>query len=129
MKYLKIHISIILLFCVGFFLTPNQSYACSKKTAKAEQSGCARKQSGKPEQQACCKTNSCKKDNQHGDCSDQCKHNSCRCGASVSSISLPASIDLKTTNHFAELKKQKFGFRQAYYPTGFFPIWLPPKIS
>jgi len=62
-------------------------------------------------------------------CGGGCSHNSCRCGASITSLSLPVIIELKAKNQFAAGKKQKFGFKEAYYSSGFFSIWLPPKIS
>jgi hypothetical protein len=62
-------------------------------------------------------------------CGGGCSHSSCRCGASITSLSLPVIIELKAKNQFAASKKQKFGFKEAYYSSGFFSIWLPPKIS
>jgi hypothetical protein len=44
-------------------------------------------------------------------------------------LCLPIPIDLKTANPFAEIKKQKFGFKEAYYSSGYSSIWQPPKIS
>ena len=45
------------------------------------------------------------------------------------SLNVPTIIELKAKNHLAAAKKQKFGFKEAYYSSGFFSIWLPPKIS
>ncbi len=123
------HISFIILLCLGFFLIPSISYACAKKTAKTEQKSCSKDQSTKAVKKDCCKTKSCKKDSEHNDCNGKCKHSSCRCSTSSSSLSLPIPLDLKTTNHFATTKKQKFGFKQAYYSSGYSSIWQPPKIS
>lgn len=129
LKTLNKHISFIILLCLGFFLTPSINYACTKNAAKTEQKSSSKDQSKKAEKKDCCKTNSCKKDKDHNDCDGKCKHSSCRCGTSFPSVSLPIPIDLKTTNHFAETKKQKFGFKHAYYSSGYSFIWQPPKIS
>ncbi|WP_336691087.1 MULTISPECIES: hypothetical protein [unclassified Chryseobacterium] len=129
MKTFSKHISFIILLCLAFFLIPNIGFACTKEEIKKEQKSCSKNQSTKAEKKDCCKTKSCKKDKDHNDCNGKCKHSSCRCSTSSSSLSLPIPIDLKTTNHFAEIKKQKFGFKQAYYSSGYSSIWQPPKIG
>ncbi|MBX9448593.1 MAG: hypothetical protein KL787_02240 [Taibaiella sp.] len=125
---MRIHISILTLFFLGFFLMPNQSYACSKKSTQTEQSSCSKEKSKKSEHKKGCKGKSCKKC-KSDNCGGGCSHSSCRCGASITSLSLPVIIELKAKNQFAASKKQKFGFKEAYYSSGFFSIWLPPKIS
>ncbi|MEC3875205.1 hypothetical protein [Chryseobacterium salviniae] len=129
LKNLRIHIGIITLICLGFFLIPTQSYACSKKSTRTEQASCEKEHSKKSEHKSSCKDKSCKKCKDGHDCGGNCKHSSCRCGASTTSLNLPIVIELKAKNLFAAAKKQKFGFKQAYYSSGFFSIWLPPKIS
>lgn len=124
LKSLGKHISLLILLCLGLFLVPNQSYACTKKSTTAEQSSCSKETSKKTEHK-----DSCKKSNHDNGCEGSCKHSSCRCGASISSLVVPIDTELNTKNQFAEVKKQKFGYKQAYYPSGFFSIWLPPKIS
>lgn len=123
------HICLVILLGLGFVLMPGISYACAKKSTKAEQVYCSKDPSKKTEQKECCKTKTCKKDKNQDDCGGKCKHSSCSCSTSSSSLSLPVLIDLKTKDLFAETKKLKFGFTQAYYSSGYFSIWLPPKIS
>jgi hypothetical protein len=48
-------------------------------------------------------------------------HSSCRCGASTTSLSVPTVIELKQKITF-EAKKQKFGFKEAYYSSAFSPF-------
>ena len=129
LKNLSKHISFVILLCLGFFLMPSISYACAKKVAKTEQASCSKEQSERSEHKSSCKDKSCKKCKDGHDCGGNCKHSSCRCGASTTSLNLPIVIELKAKNLFAAAKKQKFGFKQAYYSSGFFSIWLPPKIS
>ena len=129
LKNLSKHISFIILLCLGFFLMPSISYACAKKTTKTEQKSCSKDQSAKAEHKSSCKDKSCKKCKDGHDCDGNCKHSSCGCSTSSSSVSLPIPIDLKTANPFAEIKKQKFGFKEAYYSSGYSSIWQPPKIS
>ena len=130
LKNLEIHIGVLILFCLGFFLIPNQSYACSKNSTKTEQSACSKKQTARSEHKDCCKAMHHKKCNGSKDCGGNCKGNSCRCVPSTTSLSVPAIIGLKINDQFADAKKQKFGFKQAHYSSGFYSIiWLPPKIS
>lgn len=118
LKNYRIHIGILTLFCLVFFMMPSQSYACSKNSTKTEQSFCSKEKSKKSEHKKGCKSKSCKK----------CKSDKCRCGASTTSLNVPTVIELKAKNHLAAAKKQKFGFKEAYYSSGFFSIWLLPKI-
>ncbi|WP_231121128.1 hypothetical protein [Epilithonimonas vandammei] len=113
------------LFCLVFFMIPSQSYACSKNSTKTEQSSCSKEKSKKSEHKKGYKGKKCKS----GNCDGGCSHSSCRCSASTTSLYLPIPIELKAKNPFAEVKKQKLGFKEAYYSSGFFFIWLPPKIS
>ena len=128
LKNFSKHISFVILFCLGFFLMPGISYACAKKSTKTEQSSCSNEKSKKSEHKKGCKNKSCKKC-KSDNCGGGCSHSTCRCGASTTSLSLPAVIELRAKNHFAAAKKQKFAFKEAYYSSGFFSIWLPPKIS
>lgn len=123
------HICLVILLGMGFLLMPGFSYACAKTATKTEQTSCSKDQNKKAGQKECCKVKSCKKDKNHKDCSGKCKHSSCSCSTSSSSFSLPAPFDLETKTHFTKTKKQKFGFKQALYFSGYFSTWLPPKIS
>jgi len=122
---LKKHIGLLLLFALGFFLAPNQSYACSKTSTKTEKSTCSKKKSKKDS----AKANACKKNKHHDDCRGKCKHGSCYCSTSASSFSLLPLTEAKEKKYFVEVKKQKCSFEEACYSSGYFSIWLPPKIS
>ena len=129
LKNLSKHISFVILLCLGFFLMPNITYACAKKAVKTEQKSCSKEQSKKSEDKISCKDKSCEKCNDGHGCNGKCKHSSCKCSISSSSFGLPILIDIKTENQFAEIKTQKFGFKQAYYSSGFHSFWQPPKIG
>lgn len=129
LKNFSKHISFVILLCLGFFLVPGISYACAKKAFKTEQKSCSKDQSQKLEHKSSCRDKSCKKCKDGHVCNGICKHGSCGCSTSSSSVSLQIPIYLKVTTPFAETKKQKFGFKQAYYSAGYSSIWLPPKIS
>ena len=44
-------------------------------------------------------------------------------------MGLPVVLEIKGKSNFAEAKKQKFGFKEAYYSPGESSIWQPPKIA
>lgn len=117
-------INFVILLCLGFFLIPSIAFACAKKTTQTEQESCPKEQSSKAEKKDCCK-----KGNDHKGCDSKCKHSSCSCSTSLSFLGLPITTDLKSKKHFTALKKQKFGFKQAGYSSGYLFIWQPPKIS
>ena len=130
LKNLSVHIGIIIFFCLGFFLIPNQSYACAKHSAKTEKTSCSKTKSKDSKEKDCCKTKSCKKSREDkGHCSGNCKDQSCHNSNSYSSMGLPVVLEIKSKDYFAEAKKQKFGFKETYYSSGYSFIWLPPKIS
>lgn len=129
MKNLNRHIILIILICLGFFLIPTQSHACSKTSTKTEKSACSKRKTKDLEGKDCCKTNSCKKSKEEtGHCSDSCKGKTCTNNTPSPSFALLSHVEI-CKNYFAETKKYKFGFRETYYSSEFLSIWLPPKIS
>lgn len=129
MKVFSKHINLVILLCLGFFLLPNITFACAKKTTKVEHTSCSKDQSIKSSKDDCVHDKSCSTNKQHKKCDGKCKHNSCKCSTTVTSLSLPAYITFSSKKIFAETKKQKFGFKQAYYSSGYSSIWQPPKIG
>lgn len=130
MKSLSKHITLLSLLALGLFLMPNESYACSKTDTKMEKSSCSKNQSKtSTHKHHSCKDKSCKKGNNSNDCGG-CAGSSCRCGKYCgNSLNVPIIIGLGLKYPTANARKQIFGFKQAYYSSGFLSIWLPPKIS
>jgi len=121
------HITLILFVFLGFLLTPNLIYACSKTPVKTEHQKVSKSHHEKAEKKDCCKTKSCK-DHQHDNgYNGKCKDNSCRCGNSSFSFLMP--IDFKSITSFNVIEKRQFEFTQSYYSLGHYSIWQPPKIS
>jgi len=127
LKNLSRYIGAVILFCLGFFFTPSQSYACAKKSTKTEQNSCTKGESDNSKEQDCCKIKSCEKSKEDkGHCSGSCKDKSCN--NITSSMGLTPFVEIKSA-HSAEAKKQKIGFKEAYYSSGYSSIWQPPKIG
>lgn len=127
MKNWNRHITLVLLLFLGFLLTPNLSYACSKTPIKTELQKVSRSHHEKAEKKDCCKTKSCEDHHNENDCNGKCKDSSCRCGNSSFSLFLP--IDLKVNTSFDVIEKHQFEFSQSYYSLGQCSIWQPPKIG
>lgn len=129
MKKWQKHISILFFICAGLFLMPAASYACSEKEEQTAAQSCLKDPSPKTIQEHCSDIQSHKKNKSHHTCNDNCKHNSCRCSTSSIATSLLMPVELKATHPFPSIKKQLFGYKQAYYATGYYSILQPPKIS
>ena len=123
------YLSLLTIFTLGFLLIPNTSYACAKNVREMAPSSCSKKQDQHSPLKDLTKDKSCEKENQHKACDDQCKHSSCGCGTSAPSFGLHAVLTLHTKNHPSERTKQRFFFKHAHYSSGYFSVWLPPKIS
>jgi len=109
---------------LGFFLIPEQTYACSSKKMQSKESACKKMPAGKYKAKSSC----CKGDKHKKDCSGKCKNGLCQC-APGSSVSITVATVSDLQKRFAEFQKQTFGYKPAYYSSGYSSIWLPPKIS
>lgn len=123
------YISVVIFLGLGLLLVPSISYACAKKMVQHKQASCSKDNSKNEGQKDCCNTDSGKTDGHQKDCKDNCNHSSCRCSTASSSSGLTTPDEFYAASHFTETKRQKFGFREIYYSSGYLSIWLPPKIS
>jgi len=121
------HITLVLLLILGFLLTPNLSYACSKASTKTEHQKVSKNHYEKADKKDCCEDKSCKNHQHDNDCNGQCKDSSCRCGNSSFSILMPT--DLKSNISFDTFENCQFELTQSYYSLGYYSIWQPPKIG
>ena len=128
-KNLSKYITVFIFLGLGSLLIPRISYACAKKTVQHNQASCSKDHAKNEEQKDCCNTESGKTDGHEQGCKDNCNHSSCRCSITSTSLGLDTSNEYFTSTHFTETKRQKFCFKETYYPSGYRSIWLPPKIS
>lgn len=128
-KVFNKYIILVILLCLVFFILPNITFACAKRTTKVEQKSCLKFQSINSSTEDCTQSDSCCTDKEHKRCVSKCKHNSCKCRTAVSYLHIVICDTFSPKNIFVETKKQKFAFKQAYYSSGLFSIWQPPKIS
>jgi hypothetical protein len=118
------HFLVILL--LGFFLIPSHSFACENKSEKHSSKT---EMSSKIEKKDCCDTNSHSKGKNHNSCGGKCKHSKCICTASCSGFSAFFSVALKLNYYDFSNEKQKFHSSETSISSGFFSLWLIPKIG
>lgn len=114
---------LVTLLCLGFLLMPDSGYACTRTTVDTALESDSRMQSPTAK-----KTDYHKMESDRN-CTDSCKDCPCRCIPCSPLSGLPVHDGLKAENQYIDIKEQKFGFKDAYYPLGGFSIWQPPKIG
>ena len=109
---------------LGLFL-PTSTYACGTKT---EKSCCKKAKTEKSTKKGCCKNKQSKdKDNS---CGGKCGHSNCTSSSSSNfSIISFYEIDFKNSSFDLSTEKSKFYNSKTYISSGFYSIWLIPKIS
>jgi len=118
----KFHI--ILIVMLGFFLTPSISFACGsgKHSCKKEISN-----TNTPKK-ACCADHG-HSENSKG-CGGKCGHKSCGCAsACVASAALLQTIDFSGMVNPSYFFKANFYYPKNLISSGFYSVWLIPKIS
>ena len=121
-------IYILLIFILGFALTPSVAMACGSKSEKC---CCCKKEKSEPKHTK--KQSCCKKDQSHSedksDCGGNCGDKSCKCPTSNFSLILPVLFEISYTNFDFSTEKQKFFPTETHLSSGFYSIWTPPNIS
>ena len=116
--------TIIIILTLGIFMLPTLSYACGTKS----ESGCCKKETtSKTEKKECCcdEHSKDKKDN----CNGKCGHKNCTTSSVNLSILSLYEIEIKNNHFDFSNKKSKFHHPKTNISSGFYFIWLIPKIS
>ena len=123
LKMKKYHF--ILLLLLGIFFMPNNTYACGTCSDKHP----AKKEiSSKTDKDKCCESDSHSK-KKHGGCGGKCGHSKCACPSACNGFTISSEIVLKNNSVDFSSKKQKFSNTETCISSGFFFLWLIPKIS
>lgn len=113
-----------LIMLAGFFLIPGVARACEMG---AKKSCCTEKHS------CCCTNKELKQESKtEKSCDDgKCKDMSCTCSTSSvgSSMFILAFYEISITDFYSNKKEQKFYTSEDNLSSGFFSLWLIPKIS
>ena len=120
----RLHILIIIL-TFGFFMSPTMSYACGTKT---EKSCCKKETTSKTEKKDCCNSKN-SKDKNNG-CGGKCGHSDCTSSTTVNfSIISVYEINFKNNSFDFSTEKSKFYNSKTFISSGFYSVWLIPKIG
>lgn len=119
----KAHIFVIIVM-LGFFLIPSTAFACGTETKK---SCCKEEIAAKAEKNDCCKNKQSK--NQDEDCGGKCGNSNCT--TSITQFNLVGFTELEFNTNFFDFenKNQKFYYNETNISSGFYFVWLPPKIN
>lgn len=121
----KFHI-VLLMVVMGFFLTPGSVYACEMKS---EKSCCSKEASSKGDKKDCCKKdNDSKNKSQDSGCNGKCGHVNCTTSSVQFSLAF-FEIKFRNNNFVFSKKEQNYIHSETNLSSGFFSIWLIPKIG
>lgn len=123
-KMKKLYFMLLVMF--GIFLMPESSMACGKHSQKKSNS--KEIVSHKHKSDSCDKSTVCK-DNSHKNCKGKCGHSSCVCPASPVSVAVFFNQEFSNNVISSTEKKLKFYYAATDFASGFYSIWLRPKIS
>lgn len=120
----KIHIILIVLF--GFLLMPNKTFACG---SNSEKNSCKKEISSTKKNNDCCKIDkNCDKKSKKG-CSGKCGHSKCGCPSSSNGFTLVYEINFKNNSLDFSTERKRHSYSETLTSSGFFTLWLIPKIS
>jgi hypothetical protein len=120
----KFHI--LLIVVLGFFLMPTVTFACGNNS---EKHSCKKETSSKMDKDDCCKDDSHSKNKNHEGCGGKCSHSKCGCASSCNSSISINGLNLNNKIFNFSYEKQNFYNSEAFISSGFYSLWLIPKIS
>ncbi|WP_395050326.1 hypothetical protein [Flavobacterium sp.] len=119
----KFHILVIVI--LGFFLMPAVTYACG---CNSEKNSCNKETSANSEKMDCCNNHNHSKNKNNEGCNGKCGHSNCVTASFRSSIAF-FEINFKNSNFEFLEKNQNYFNSKTNISSGFYSIWLIPKIS
>lgn len=120
----KFYIIVIVLF--GFLLIPGSSFACENNSTKHSS---AREVSTKMNKDDCCKNGNHSKTNNPEGCEGKYNHSKCSCISSCNTSISINELKFNSTIFNFSSEKQKFYNYETSISSGFYSLWLIPKIS
>jgi len=113
---------IILLITMGFLLMPSVTFACG-----SGKYSCKKEISDKKRKDCCSKAGHSKSSE---GCGSKCGHKSCGCtSACISGIALVQSLEFIGFTNSPYFFKPNFHYPKNIISSGFYSLWLIPKIS
>lgn len=125
----------ILLIAFGFFMIPNAIFACNShvqtsasNTELSEKEGCAKGFDSKTTKRSCCDKKSATDKSDNG-CKGKCGHGSCTVSIIQFALISPLTNDLSVAKDFYFSNKINFTYLKTDISSGFYSLWLIPKIG
>ena len=118
-------VHIMALVILGFFFMPGTTFACG---SHSEKNSCKKETSANTENRDCCKKDTHSKNNDNEGCDGKCGHSNC---VTTSIHFCLTFFDVKFKNNnfdFTEINQNYFN-SETNLSSGFYSIWLIPKIS
>jgi len=106
---------------------PNNSYACG--TCSTDKHPVKKEVSSKTEKDNCCDSDSHSKSKDHNGCGGKCGHSKCACPSATNGFSILSEFILKNNSFDFSSEKQKYSNAETFISSGFYFLWLIPKIS
>lgn len=123
-------IYIIVLVTLGFFLIPSMTFACGNSCGnKTEKRTCKKETESKAEKDCCCNSDNNSKSKNHKGCGGKCGHSKCACPSASNGFTISSELILKKNSFDFSSEKQKFSNTETFISSGFYSLWLIPKIS
>lgn len=116
---------IIVLIILGFLVMPTATFACG---GHPEKNSCSKKTSATSEKMDCCKKEGHSKNKNSEGCNGNCGHSNCVTASVQFSIAF-FEIKFKNNNFDFSEKNQNYFHSETNLSSGFYSIWLIPKIS
>ena len=116
---------IVLLF-LGILFMPNSIYACGTCSLKHQ---VKKEASSKTDKDNCCDSDSHSKSKNHDGCGGKCGHSKCACPSVSNGFTVSCELILKNNSFDFSSEKQKFSSTETFISSGFYSLWLIPKIS
>lgn len=138
----KFHIIIIII--LGFFLMPISAIACENHSenkthhkeisAKVNNNDCCSNENHlnknvSSNRHSCCEKNNHSDKKGDNSCGGKCKNPKCSCPSTHIPFTSESEIVFSAKNYSSSLKKQKSTLSETFLSSGFYSIWLIPKIS
>lgn len=124
----KIHILLIVIF--GFLLMPSNTFACGNSVGnKTEKHSCKKESTSKTQKDDCCDSHNQSKSKNHNGCGGKCGHAKCGCTTATNGFTATTELNFKNNNFDFSTEKQKFSNTETFISSGFYSLWLIPKIS
>lgn len=120
---------IILIVTLGLFLVPTATFACGNRS---EKDSCSKETSKthKDNKDCCSEEGGHSKKENHDGCGHKCGHASCGCASICNGgITFLNQLEFKNITFSFFSKKQRFHNSETSILSGFYSIWLIPKIS